>query len=224
VEPASLDGTITSIAPGEIVIANKKDSKPWSVYVQPTTSILVTGTADPEFLKVGLTVQFQADLDKDHKAKDSVGELTLVTPSRENPAGIFAPGSSPQKLSDPASAGKAAAKPAEKGGFGGTEPKFGGAGMSRVVGRITKRHDNALTIRAGTKNVSIELAADPKIHVYLTDSKFASVGDSITIQGKEYKGKPGFCAADSVKITLAQPLTEKKKKPAPSKAAKKDEN
>jgi hypothetical protein len=209
------------MTPGEIVIANKKDSKPWSVYVQPTTSILVTGTADPEFLKVGLTVQFQANLDKDHKAKDSVGELTLVTPSRENPAGIFAPGSSPQKLSDPGSAGKATAKPAEKGG---TEPTFGGAGMSRVVGRITKLHDNALTIRAGTKNVSIELAADLKIHVYLTDLKFASAGDSITIQGKEYKGKPGFCAADSLKITLAQPLTEKKKKPAPSKAAKKDDN
>ncbi len=220
-QPAYLEGTITSVTANQIVMTTKNDSKTWTVYSEPETMARVTGQAKADFLKPGLIVKFEAELDGQNGAKDKISELSILTLSKENPLGVFPPGSTPHGAAGSASGGKPSSKPSESHGFGATaESTFGASQMSKVVGQITAVHDEKLTVHAGTKTVRGEFAADPQIHVTLhvalSDPKFISAGDRISVHGTKVQGKPGICEADDVKITLAKPLTGPKKKHTPS--------
>jgi len=217
-QPAYLVGTITSVTANQIVMTTN-DSKTWTVYSVPDATAVVTGKAKPDFLKPGLIVKFTAELDNQNATKDKVREMSIVPLSKENPVGVFPPDWAPQGA--PGTGGKPASKSSESDAFAAAaESKFGASQKSKVVGRITSVHGDRLTLHAGTKTVRCDLTADPQIHitlhVSLSDPKFISAGDGVSVRGTKVQGKPGVCNADDVKITLAKPLTGRKKKHTPS--------
>ena len=60
--------------------------------------------------------------------------------------------------------------------------------------------------------VICELSDNPKIHLDLADYTMARKGDKIKVQGLKMAGAAGAVQAMQVKIELAGPLGEKKKK------------
>ena len=85
-------------------------------------------------------------------------------------------------------------------------------GASNVRGRVASFKKNKLQIKNDKGMVLCELSDNPKIHIDLADYSMARKGDKIKVQGMKMAGVPGPVQAMQVKIELAGPLGEKKKK------------
>ena len=97
--------------------------------------------------------------------------------------------------------------------------------MCHFVAQIVSVHGTMLTVHssgahAAGKTVTLEVADDPKITVDLTDGSVIGAGDKISASGKKFKGQTGYCLADTITITLTEPLTGKKKPVPPKPVAK----
>jgi hypothetical protein len=64
-----------------------------TIYVRlmPNTQVSVTGTAEQDYLKSGVTVEFQAEIDKAHTVKEKILRLCVVTATTDHPVGLFPP-------------------------------------------------------------------------------------------------------------------------------------
>ena len=85
-------------------------------------------------------------------------------------------------------------------------------GPSNVQGRVVSFKKNKLQIKIDKATVLCELSDNPKILVDLADYSMARKGDRIKVQGMKTTGTNGMLQAAQVKIELAEPLGEKKKK------------
>ncbi|MGD0382576.1 MAG: hypothetical protein ABSA77_03575 [Thermoguttaceae bacterium] len=90
--------------------------------------------------------------------------------------------------------------------------KASATGPSTVQGRVVSFKKNKLQIKIDKATVLCELSDNPKIHVDLADYSMARKGDKIKVQGMKATGTTGLLQAAQVKIELAEPLGEKKKK------------
>jgi hypothetical protein len=160
--------------------------------------IEVTGSADPAFLKPGLLVKFNAQLDKKNRATAPVNELEIVT---------LQTAKSPEKGSGLASDDKGSKK-AEK--TASTEA----SGI--VLGQVTEFKNNELSVQTSAGAIKAELAANPTIKVHVNEFRgFAQAGDKVDVQGYFVPAKPGEAIAREMKVTLTNPLGSDptKKKP-----------
>jgi hypothetical protein len=201
-ESVSLEGTVQSITPTHIEVlvdsstdapkkkAPKTPHGTWSVLVPHETPIQVSGEATPDYLHHGLMVRFTVEgKEKKQEAAETTHELTIVTAA------------SYKAISKDSSVSlKPAAQKQEAG--------------RAVTGQLGHLHNNQWSVLAEGKTWHIELADDVKINVAFTGSHFAKPGDKISVQGEMIHGKPGTCTANSVQVTLAQPLTASKKQAA----------
>lgn len=202
-QPVTVEGTITAVAPNQFQVQADKDQKVWLVSGHPNTKLLVTGEAKPDFLRKGLAIKFKG-LCNGQQVTEPVDELTIVPPLPET-FGIFSQGGA---VAVPGVAAAAAGK-AGKGEVSPTPQ------MSEIVGRITACHDKHLTLQVGpSRFVSLELSDEPVIRVAAADATIVTPPDKIVVRGKMVRGKPGFCQADDVKVTLSEPLTSASKQPA----------
>jgi hypothetical protein len=206
-----LEGTVVSVAAGEIVISGHlpagKDGKEtpedtnWTVET-PQTTIRVSGDAKPDYLKAGQTVQFTATIEegeateKTVEIKDKIQELTIVTPPAHAARGTTPAHKTPKKSDSEG----AASTP---------------AGPQAVVGRLAAIHEHKWPVRFGNKTLQIQLADDVKIHVDMTGPsvrRLISPGDKISVEGQMIRNKPGRCQASDIHVTLSHPLTGAKGK------------
>ncbi len=66
------------------------DSDMWLVEIKPgETKIEVNGTAEAAYLRAGLTVRFEGEIDKKGNLQAEVSELELFTPQGKNGLGLF---------------------------------------------------------------------------------------------------------------------------------------
>jgi hypothetical protein len=202
-EPLNLSGTVVAAQAGMIQVASAT-GETWYLRTDPQrTKIQVTGTAEPEFLQPGLFVRFTGVLTKRGQCQDPVGELTICTPSKDSPVGVY-----PESGMGPAEE-KSAKKPAR--------PAAGASSV--VVGQIRSVKLGKLVVAAGGTSVKADLADGAKIAVDSADVSLARKGDKIEATGVAFRrpqaGQPGAALVQSVKITLAEPLagTKKGKKP-----------
>ena len=61
------------------------------VRIGPDTEVSVTGTAEQEYLKSGVIVEFVAEVDKAHVVKEKIDHLTIVSSTTDRPAGLSPP-------------------------------------------------------------------------------------------------------------------------------------
>jgi hypothetical protein len=214
----SIKGTIVSVSPSQIQIS--VDSKPLYVMIGQNTNVSVTGTAEPEYLKAGMSVEFVAEVAKGGAVKDKVDHLTLVTVSSDRPAGLLPPD---------VGGGKKGGKEGKALGNQDADAPVGGDAASPKTGRTGKSHTatpqfpGTFTVRGTLKmckngkitvaaargpTVKAELADGATIDVDLADLRTAQRDDAVTVKGSQVR--PGMIAAESVTIELANPLTGKK--------------
>ena len=208
-EPFAAQGTIRALMPGRIQILTDSTQN-WIVFVDPKAIIRVTGTAEPDFLKIGMFIRFTAEVDKRGLVKNQLEQLTIFTPSQRVFPGIWPEGQEP-----------AADKPAEgKPRFGtgvGGPAAVGNAPASNlytVAGCITGSRKGLLTVNAGRAVVRVQVAVDAKIDVDISDYSVAKPGDKISVtRGKMFAGRVGIAQAQELAIKLSKPLALPKKKP-----------
>jgi hypothetical protein len=61
------------------------------ITVGPETEVTVTGTAEQDYLKAGVTVEFVAEVDKTHTVKDKIIHLFVISPTADRPIGLLPP-------------------------------------------------------------------------------------------------------------------------------------
>jgi len=66
-------------------------NQPVMVLTGPDTEVSVTGTAEQEYLKSGVNVEFVAEVDKTHTVKDKITKLLVISPTADRPIGLFPP-------------------------------------------------------------------------------------------------------------------------------------
>ena len=208
-------GAVQAVGPGAIQILTNTNQT-WIVFVDPKAKISVTGTAEADFLRPGLFLQFSVELDKRGKARAPVGELTIFTPSEQAQIGIWPVDSVPENGEDAQNrfgAGAANQRPQSKRSKGTV------AGQYAVHGRITGIRKGAYTVFAGRGTVQIELTDEPQIKVDFADYTVAKKGDAITVsRGQRPENMMGRAKATALEIVLSEPLTgPRKKKPARAK-------
>jgi hypothetical protein len=216
-QPYTGKGTIDAVARGMV----KMSSGAEAVVIQfaPNASVRVLGTAQPDFLRPQMMVQFNATLDKKTgHIEGDVKKLTICTAGPE-----FTPGCMPETGAggDSAAAGigtAAAAKPARKSrGAGKEEP---GPHPYIVTGSVTKvnKADSGykVTVRVPTvkRPVDVTLAEGTQLDVNIADTSLIKQGDSIeVVQGRGIKSQMGtMVMATEAHITLSAPLTGASKK------------
>lgn len=211
VESVTIDGTIEALGRGEMKVVNTKDKKHWVVAPQSNTKLYVKGTANADYLRPKLTIQFKAVLGDQDTVKDKLSDLSVVTPSKINKLGIFADGvGGDAGIGDPLAPGKSskakpAAAPLADGDLLSTGQKV------RIVAAISTCDGNKLTLSVGSRTIKAELADNPTIDVSSSDPRQIQVGSKVVIHGKGIRGTTNLCQADDVKVTLTQPLVGKKK-------------
>lgn len=210
-EPFAADGTIVAVGPDRIQILTTSNQQ-WLIFFDPKAVIHVTGTAEADFLRAGMFIKFTAEVDKRGRVQGKVGELTIFTPSPENPPGIWPEGIGPPAGADGDRFGGKA------GGNGGGNGGAGASSIYTVAGQLTGARRGKLTVNAGAGVVQFELAESPRIKVDIADFTVAGKGDKISIsKGKMPAGTMGIAQASAVTIELAEPLTLAKKRPVPPK-------
>jgi hypothetical protein len=220
--PFEATGTIDTIGAGQVKIIDDKGTERLVHYNQQTV-VKTSGEATPEFLKPGLVVEFKTEVDAKGFVPGKVGELTIVSVSKERPSGIFPEGGDADTKADAKadtkagakSSVKSAAKPAtaSKAKKGGTLPTV----MSKVVGTIKSAKNGKLQVQAGRTSVQCDLSESPKISIDTNDGNFAIKGDKIEVKGMAMPNTPNVGQAQSIMITLAEPLGLSKKKNEPAK-------
>jgi len=217
-------GTLVSANQNQIQLATNTNQ---TIYVMmgPDTEVSVTGTAEQDYLKAGVCVEFVAEVDKSHTVKEKIIKLQVISLSADRPAGLLPPDfASVDKKADPGIGDTAPAKGSKKketdvfGDSSGRKPARTQSGAPQLPGTFTVRgtikmcKDGKITVSAGRgPTVKAELDNDAKIDVDLADIRVAQRDDKITVNGLTSQARPNMVMAKSVKIDLANPLTGAKK-------------
>jgi hypothetical protein len=241
-------GTLVSASQSQIQITTNTNQS-IMVMIGPNTTVNVTGTAEQDYLKSPVTVEFVAEVAKGGTVAEKISHLVVVSPSTDRPAGFYPPetavtGSKGEKGGKPGAdnANAAAADPgiadptAKKGKARGAQADdvFGAKpaksqsgsqalkppGTFAVRGTIKSCKDGKISLSAGRSTIKAELAADATIDVDMSDLRAVQRDDKVTVNGLTTQARPNMVLAESIKIELANPLSGTKKHAArPAKAA-----
>lgn len=195
----SLDGTIRAVAGTQIQMTTNTNM-PWMVGIFPQTKIELNGAAEASFLKPRMCVEFVADVAKDGKTKDKIGQMTIFTPNANRQLGLYPESAAggPKKEGedgpalgpDPGLAPEPAAKPGRKtrskkggndgllGGAGGDPFGITGGGKASQGGNI--QLPAVCTVRGQIKSVhadslSVSPGKGPLIRIDLADGALIAV-------------------------------------------------
>jgi hypothetical protein len=221
-QQVNINGTITEVSRGAIMVADKIGNKTWKVAIPNTAKVEVTGTATVDYLAPNLTVDFKTELDEYGAMKDKVSEMTVIAPSAEQPLGIFSGADAAGGPINASAGGKTTKHTAKSVTVHGTPP----AGPCRIVGKLVNSHGKLSVQVHGTQPIELALADEVNVKVEFADYSVAISGDNITVKGTSAPGKmvmgrvvpntTGIVQATDVKITLAETLTGTKKKKSTS--------
>jgi hypothetical protein len=170
-EPFSGKGKVQGVMPdmkgGFIVLMLLPDKNElWGLKIGKATKIRIKGKAEPDFLRSGLNIQFNALVDKKAaKVKDPVKKLTIFTESNEFTLGLF-----PDVGGPTAGGGEIA---------GDFKPYI-------VAGRVStaKGDDLMMSVPSFTTKLRLELAKDADIDFNVAfNPGFVASGDDIQATG-----------------------------------------
>lgn len=237
-QPFSGEGTIMAVRPGLIQVMTSH-GQAWLIAVPRQASVAVTGTVDAQWLRAGVHVRFDGDIDRG-VVKEKVDRLTVVS-SMES--GIWpqgeAPGGDGEKpavgerkfggldndggnAADGAEGAKAKRSAATK-----SAGKGSASGPVTVIGAIAGVRKGKMTINAGRTVVKAELADEVTVDVRTDNYMLARQGDKISIvEGRTFPGMMGRAQATKLTIELAgatgleKPKADKPVRPATKRAGK----
>jgi hypothetical protein len=223
--PFQLAGTIETFAANRVQIADPTTGMRRIVTLNPQTIIKTTGEATVGFLHPGLAVEFKGEIDKKGNVTDKVGELTIVSITKEKLPGVFKEDGS--EIEKPLAVAAKKDKEKEKD----KDKAASSAGTSTIVGQLKSAKAGKYQLQAGRVSLQFELSDDAKITIDMADGSLAMPGDKIDVKGVQI-GNPANpqSHAREVAITLAETRGEKKdakadaKRPPKTPRPKKDKD
>lgn len=183
-ERVTIKGKLSGLSAGQLLVTDTDGKATLVVPSQKKLQFAVKGTATPEFLQRGVVVQFEAMIDKTGVVQGELKQLTITELSDKNPPMLADQG-------DPGQAER-----------GETVKYF-------VRAQVQANKDGELTIGAPGKVLKVKLAPNCKIDLSVTDFTLCRAGDGVEVVGD--KPANGPVVADYLVITLAEPLTGKKR-------------
>ncbi|MBS0211307.1 MAG: hypothetical protein JSS27_20365 [Planctomycetes bacterium] len=188
-KPIKVEGAIKSIANNVITVSSGRDNTV-QVMVAPTTNLAITGTAELGALAVGMNVDFTAELNKAGEIQDEIKELTL----REATDASVKPG-----LYEPEDTSGKPLRAIKDGNH-----------TYLVRAKVRTNKDGAITVAAtGAPAIKLKLASDCAINCSFKNTRLASPGDGVFVEGKQVQ--PGQVIGDSVTIKMTMPYAPKGK-------------
>jgi hypothetical protein len=198
-EPKSWEGegTVEAVQGGAVKLTSSRQELWIAKTVPGQSKVLVEGTAEPDFLRPGLSVKLSGTIDKKGTLDGEIAALEIFSPHGKGDIGLFLSGED---------------KPARNPG----------PGTYDIRGKVASFKEGLLTVTAGGKRITGKLADAAEIKVNLDQLSFAQQGDAIRVKLWFAEGagpnpqqqRPGDAVAEEITITLAKPLTGTKK-PAP---------
>jgi hypothetical protein len=203
-ESARVKGTIKALEGNLMQVIPENGKDPILVQMPAEVqNIKLTGKALAAWLSPGLTVRLIGRFDLRGKAQDPIRKLDVITLRKPVPGEVTElPGVYPQIEAD---AGGGAFDGAGAGGRGKSRAREQG-GTFKVIGQITAIRNHQMMVSTGAVNVMVEVAQDAEIAVEIGDYRFASVGDTVELDGGYYPQAPNQIYARRVTIQSAQPL------------------
>ncbi len=206
-EALTASGTLDAVVSDQVLRVKVADSEDvWLVEIKPEqTKIEIAGTAEPGYLRHGLTVRFEGEIDKKGTLQEEIKELEIFTPQGKNALGLFSVG-------DKSPTAKPVAKPAP--------------GPYEIRAKITSLKEHDIALVAGNKKIFGVLAEDAEVKLSSDDFSLVHEGDGVKLTGwynpanKPAAGKPGQAFAEELTITLSKPLVAAKKPARAAKSAK----
>lgn len=194
----TVEGTLENMRPGFLQVATPEGI--WVVAVDRKAKVKVTGSAEPEYLRPGMFVRFEVELDARQRVPPDakIQEITIFTPQAPTDLGIAS-----------AQGGFASESEEEK-----KEPASQGSKYS-VGGKLTGVKNGKLTVAAG-ETIKADLAEDATVGVDITDYRVASKGDKVTAEGTYIQ--EGKLFSTEITIALQNPLQVLTKKGRAAKA------
>ncbi|MFZ5828470.1 MAG: hypothetical protein ACOY3P_00190 [Planctomycetota bacterium] len=209
-EPQHVDGegTLVAAAPGKLQI-KMENGRPMNFLVAQNARVEFKGTAVPSFLRPGMWVKFDAELDKHGAAQGEVAVLTLFTPSNAQPPGIW-----PQ---DPGGGIDNADEAGKKKGPTGPHAGLPDAiTPCSIAGQISAIGNRQISVRTGRVGVKATIAEDAQIDVETEDLTFARPGDGISFRAA--MTRQGVPQVTRMTVKAAQPLAPPQPPPGQEKS------
>ena len=172
-QPIKTGGRLVQTTQDRIQISTNTNEK-IVVMVGPETEVSVSGTAEQDYLKSGVTVEFVAEVDKAHVIKEKIVKLLVVTPTSERPVGLSAPEfATPDKKS-------------EKNGGEKAEPMPGDAGVGDAPPAKGRKAEGYRRLRRRSVGQQVRQNAEqhPAVSRHIHDP-----GNGQVVQGSQ---DPGF--------------------------------
>lgn len=196
-EGVQIAGTVKDFQ-GSVLQVTANDGETWLVKLNtnrnaPQDAMTYTAKATFDWLRAGMFVRFRANVNQRLLVDGPVNELTVFTPSPENPLGIVPEANLGQGIF-------ADTAPEKK-------PDKDRSVLCNVAGRLVGSKKGKLLIAAGVGSLSIEVPDDVKIHVEIADLSFMQPGDKVEIAGWKYQMVPGRAVADRIAVSAEKPLT-----------------
>jgi len=176
------------------------EGEQWLVKVPPSGQVTYNASAEMDWLRAGMFVEFSANFDSKGQATAPLSQISVFTPSKDRPIGAQAD----------SGLSKAAAelfttpdpKEAEK-------PKQESVSL-KVAGRITGIRNGKLSVAAGNANVTAELAEKCSILVSVNDASLARADDTVRFSGWRLPNDQVHIYANQLTINAKEPLTGKR--------------
>ena len=239
-QPIKKEGKLLTASPTQIQLSTNANETIF-VMVVPKTQVSVTGTAEQDYLKSGVTVEFVAEVAKGGAVKDKITHLLVISPTSDRPIGLFSPESATPGKNGENDEGEKAKPLLPDPGMGelaptkGRKPRskkeadlFGADPLAKpskghntapqfpgtftVRGTIRLCKNGAITVAAGHgPTIKAELASDVTIDVDMADVRVAQRDDKVTVSGLVSQARPNMVIAESITIELTNPLSGAKK-------------
>jgi hypothetical protein len=234
-QTTDISGTVEGYQNGVLAILSDRN-QPVYVKILPASNVKVTGKASADFLTSGHCIQFVAEVDKKHnRIEETVGKLTLTTPTHQEPLGAFTdtgagdagdaegkPGEKPRLTGDDAPPKRPTPRPAAP------KAKANDSGLETFTIRasITSLKNGKAVLQLPTRHfksgIKVDIAPDAQVDVDLRGPSgltYARKGDKVKILGMQLG--PNLAQAMDVQVTLANVLEAApgKRKPAGKDAA-----
>ena len=210
------DGTLKGLSPAVAQVLGGRGEQ-WLVKVPPVQQISYNAQAEPDWLRPGMFVEFTAEFDAKGLATEPLKQLSVFTPSAEQPLGAVANSGLGGAVDD---LFKSVAPAEEK------KPPQQTVSL-KVAGQIVGMRDGKLSVAAGNANVAAALDEKCSISVTVNDASLARPDDTVRIVGWRLPNDPAHIYATRLTINAKEPLTSKRaatekvaaKPPAKRKAA-----
>ncbi len=173
---------------GFLQIRDSKNMDVWILQILPQTTVSVSGEAEVDYLRPGLSIAFDNELDKKGQLEKPITEIELLP--NKTTLGLFAPDDDARPIRSP-------------------EP-----GAYKFRGKLSAVKGNQITISIGGRRYTGELSDEVKIKFSSDDPSVADVGDTVKVKAWYYDNTkpisamniPGRAIAEEISITLEKPL------------------